>query len=231
MILDAYVVDLENFHHVQRDILNRLYVADELPYSGLKPAELTGNSFNYHLKHVVAQKLVEPTAGQAYRLTPLGRLLVDNVSLPEMRLKLRPAVGVTLLVRSEQHGILTYNSRRAPLRGWLGLPFGKLRLGDAAEATADRMLAKRGLESGAVSGRQFLGMANIRYFEQGQLVAHRLSLVLSAQYAGPAVDSETPHGSGGWLRELPATRVLAEVAAIRDWAGSQPVLEIEADLA
>jgi hypothetical protein len=52
-ILEAYAVDLENFHHVQRDILHHLYLADELPYSELKAPELTGNSFNYHLRPAV----------------------------------------------------------------------------------------------------------------------------------------------------------------------------------
>jgi hypothetical protein len=138
---------------------------------------------------------------------------------------------VTLLVRSDEHGVLVYYARRAPLRGWVGLPFGKLRLGDTQEATLARVMAKRGLASQAVTDQRFLGVANARYFERGQLVAHRVSSVWSVRYVGAAEKRETQHGTGLWLKELPSEGVLAEVRAIEGWPADCPALEIQADLA
>src|SRR5438105_3462033 len=50
--VDLFSLDLDNFHHIQREILARLYIVASATYSELKDPGLTGNSFNYHLRHV-----------------------------------------------------------------------------------------------------------------------------------------------------------------------------------
>jgi hypothetical protein len=230
-ILDAYVVDVENLHHIQRNILTHLYTVNSAPYVDLKPRELSGNSFNYHLRHVVAQKLIEQASDGQYRLTNLGCLLFDNVSLESMKLKLRPTTGVSMLLKSIEHGTLLYRSNREPLRGFAGLPFGKLRLGDTLTGTFERMLLKRGLNIDAVENVHQLGVANVRYFFQNELVCHRMTSVWVADYNGPAHITNTNHGKSLWLKDpLGEEKTLAEVKTIMEWPTQQTSLEITAEI-
>ncbi|HEV2413066.1 MAG TPA: hypothetical protein VGS28_04680 [Candidatus Saccharimonadales bacterium] len=228
--LDLFVIDLENLNHIQRSILHHLYINDSSVYSDLKPKELTGNSFNYHLRHVTEQNLVEKI-GDKYRLTAKGRLLVDSVSLENMKLKLRPTSGMSVMLHSGQHGILLYESKRAPLRGFTGFPFGKLRLGDSLEGTFERILNKRNINLETVLNVKELGLANIRYYDQGQLVAHRMVTVWYADYTGPSIVTDTIHGSSTWLNEhgrVPNT--LAEVEAFINWPVDKTVIELTSQL-
>jgi hypothetical protein len=229
--IDTFVINIENLNHIQRDVLVRLKTVDSVAYSGLKPDELTGNAFNYHLRHVVAQDLVYKTDDQRYVLTAKGRLLVDNVSLDSMKLKLRPTVGMALVLESSEHGVLLYRSNRAPLRELVGLPFGKLRLGDSLDNTFSRILRKRGIDRGSISGIEPLGMANIRYFDKDQLVVHRVVAVWSASYDGTAVTTSTGNGSSFWQKDhLFVPGALPEVGALVDWRPKQGIVEINSSL-
>lgn len=229
--VDTYVIDIENLSHIQRSILIRLKTVDTAAYTELEPEELSGNAFNYHLRHVIAQKLIEKTDGQRYKLTARGRLLADNVSLETMRLKLRPTVGLILVLRSDAHGTLLYHSNRAPLRESVGLPFGKLRLGDTLENTFRRVLTKRGIDHGKVDSVESLGMANIRYFDKDLLVAHRVADVWAANYDGPAVVTSTDHGKSYWQKDFDGTsKMLPEVNALVSPPAKHGTIEIQASL-
>jgi hypothetical protein len=230
--IDAYVIDFENLHHIQRDVLSRLNLSPRLAHSALKPAELTGNSFNYHLRHVMAQQLVAQGEDGQYFLTPRGRLLADNVSLPSMKLKIRPVTGVVLLVQSPAAGVLQYESSREPTRALIGLPFGKLRLGDSIEATIERMYRRRRLDSARITNVKCLGQANIRYFEQGELVVHRLASVWSCRYDGDAAGGKTENGRDFWTQSSgKQSALLPEVSAVRNWPAGTISIEISGDLA
>lgn len=229
--LDVYVIDVENLNHIQRNIMLRLKAVDSALYSDLKPPELTGNSFNYHLRHVIAQKLITKTDDQNYALTPKGRLLLDNVSLGTMRLKLRPTAGMMIVVRSLEHGVLLYRSDRAPLRDFVGLPFGKVRLGDSLDATFRRMLVKRGINSDNLKAIEQLGMANIRYLDAGELVVHRSVVVWAAAYIGPALTSSTGNGRSFWQSDFDGgARLLPEVEALLHWPSGSGSIEVFSSL-
>jgi hypothetical protein len=229
--VDTYVIDVENLSYIQRGILIRLKTVGMVPYTELKPDDLTGNSFNYHLRHVLSQGLIEKAGDQQYRLTAKGRLLADNVSLETMKLKLRPTVGMVIILKSKVHGTLLYHSNRAPLRDLVGLPFGKIRLGDTLENTFARMLSKRGIGIERVDNVESLGMAAIRYLEDDQLVAHRIAAVWSASYDGPAITTATNHGKSFWQKDYDgALRVLPEVGALADWPVGHGTVEIYSSL-
>lgn len=231
-IVDTYAVDIENFHHVARGILMRLYTRSAAAYAELKPHELTGNAFNYHLRHVVAQGLVMQDGEGSYRLSATGRLLMDSVSLESMRLKLRPVAGLMILVRAPNGHVLAYESKREPLRGTVGLPFGKLRLGDSLDATVTRVLAKRGIARDETRNLRPVGTANIRYLEHGQLVSHRMVSVWEVDYAGSGGQSVTQHGFGKWIDPAaPGDDVLPEVTVISSWREEHVLIEISRDLA
>jgi hypothetical protein len=228
--IDLYALDLDNLHHIQRQILARLYTVSSAAYSELKDPDLTGNSFNYHLRHVVSQGLVHQS-GQDYNLTPRGRLLVDSVSLPSMKLKIRPVVGISLLITSPEHGTLLYRSKREPAQGMAGLPFGKLRLGDDHAATVKRMLIRRQLDPDSVRDVRPLGHANIRYYDRGELVSHRSAGVWRGTYDGSAIATKTEHGAGFWS-ENPSSEPhkLSEIDALLGWPTGQSIIEITGDL-
>jgi hypothetical protein len=229
--IDTHVLDVENLHHLQRGILSRLYTSSQAAYADLKPPELSGNSFNYHLRHVVKQGLIHQTDDGSYQLTPLGQLLVDNVSVPTMRLKLRPVMAVAIYLTSPTAGVLLYRSNREPARGFAGLPLGKLRLGDTMQNTLQRMVERRGLDFNQLGGLRQLGLANIRYTSGGELVSHRFVSVWAWEYSGPSHTNSSEHGGSFWSHHpLTEPNCLPEVAQVMNWDG-QSVLEVSADLA
>lgn len=60
-------------HHIQRTILDRLATAESRRYGELKPAELDGNVFTYHLKQLIANRYVVKRDDGSYALTASGR--------------------------------------------------------------------------------------------------------------------------------------------------------------
>ncbi len=59
-------------HHIQRSILDQLARCTTARYSQLKPTQLSGNVFNYHLSQLVRDGLVQKMDSGAYQLSPLG---------------------------------------------------------------------------------------------------------------------------------------------------------------
>ncbi len=60
-------------HHIRRTILDMLAIAESLRYGQLKPKELDGNVFTYHLQGLISDKLIQKNAAGDYCLTHKGR--------------------------------------------------------------------------------------------------------------------------------------------------------------
>jgi hypothetical protein len=60
-------------HHIQKSIMDKLSTAETKRYGELKPAELDGNVFGYHLKNLLTEKYINKDEDGAYTLTPIGK--------------------------------------------------------------------------------------------------------------------------------------------------------------
>lgn len=60
-------------HHIQRAILDVLATTDSSRYGEIKPAEIDGNSFTYHMKQLVSDRYVVKNDDGSYALTLKGK--------------------------------------------------------------------------------------------------------------------------------------------------------------
>jgi 8-oxo-dGTP diphosphatase len=133
-------------HELQQHILTQLILNHSLRYAQLKPAEVEGNLFMYHLKKVMQAGYVEKLADGSYSLSPAGQDYAERMSLTMMKPRFQPRV-VTLIYCVDTEGRhLLYRRKRQPLIGLAGFPYGKVHLGETIHEAAEReLMDKTGL--------------------------------------------------------------------------------------
>ncbi len=135
-------------HHIQRAILRNLMRGDSLRYRDIKPAGVESNLFAYHLKALMQEGYVEQAADKQYSLTADGKRYVDTLSPESLKPRLQPKIVILLAVRDRLGRWLLMRRKVQPLLGQVGLPYGKLHLGETIhEATHRELFEKTGLKS------------------------------------------------------------------------------------
>lgn len=94
-------------HHLQRSIVYRLAFAPSLKFSELQPEGVENKLFDYHLKKVIAEGLVEKGSDGLYSLTAVGR-----------RVGIDAAQNVTTFAE-KAHSVLFLTIRRPTDSAWL----------------------------------------------------------------------------------------------------------------
>lgn len=108
-------------HHIQRSIVYRLAFSEALRFAELKPDDLENKLFDYHLKKVIAAKLVDKQADGRYALTPEGRRLGRRILDKQLALADKAEAVVFLAIRrASDKAWLLYRRRVHPLLGRVG---------------------------------------------------------------------------------------------------------------
>lgn len=136
----------QSLHRLQQHILQQLILNPELRYADIKPREVEGNLFMYHLKQLIAEGLVEKCDSGRYRLTAKGQSHVDKLSLASLTPRVQPRIVTLVAVEDSDGRWLLYRRKRQPLIDTVGFPYGKIHLGESVHAAAAReLLEKTGL--------------------------------------------------------------------------------------
>lgn len=135
-------------HQLQAHILARLIRHGPQRYAGLKPEEVEGNLFSYHLRCVLKAGYVEHRPDGRYALTDKGCYYADGLSLKTMAPREQPRIFTILAVEGPGGQWLLYRRKREPLYGMIGFPAGKLHTEESLARNAEReLLEKTGLEN------------------------------------------------------------------------------------
>ena len=133
-------------HRLQQHILERLIRHDNQRYADLKPGEVEGNLFMYHLRQLTSRGLVVKRADGLYELTAEGKRQVGGMSLETFTPRAQPKIVTLVVCRNEAGQYLFYRRRRQPLLGMAGFPYGKIHLGETiADAALRELFEKTGL--------------------------------------------------------------------------------------
>lgn len=133
-------------HRLQQHILNRLIAHEDQRYADLKPDEVEGNLFMYHLRQLTSRGLVVKRSDGLYELTAEGKRLVGGMSLETFTPRAQPKIVTLVVCRNETGQYLFYHRRRQPLLGMAGFPYGKIHLGESiADAAVRELFEKTGL--------------------------------------------------------------------------------------
>ena len=129
-------------HHIQRTILDTLATRDSLRYSEIKPDELDGNVFGYHLKSVMTDHYVEKTNDGLYKLTAKGRDYIVH----RYEDSSRSAHSIFLIVIKNGSEYLLRRRRVQPLIDYSGFIHGEPEPETSVtEAAMKRLFDKTGL--------------------------------------------------------------------------------------
>ena len=129
-------------HHIRRSILDKLATAETLRYGELKPDELDGNVFTYHLKGLIVDGLVQKDATGDYSLTSAGRdYIVHRYEDPT-----QSAHSIFLVVIKRGSEYLLRRRKVQPLLGCAGFVHGEPEAGvSVLETAAKRVFDKTGI--------------------------------------------------------------------------------------
>jgi len=156
-------------HPLQQHILRQLMRHEHCRYSELKPDEVEGNLFVYHLRQLLNREWIVKE-DDLYTLTVDGKKQVARLSSGSMNFREQPVVCTMVLARQDGK-VLLHRRSYEPFRGKLCLPYGKLHWGESLEAAAKRELMDK---TGLQGNLSYVGCINFRVSEGGELIAHYL---------------------------------------------------------
>ncbi len=183
-------------HHIQRSIINVLAHKDPARYADLKPEDLDGNKFTYHLKQVVSAKLVDQNDDGTYSLTPHGRAYLVH------RYEDSNESAHTIFLVVLRHGDKLLLRRRLvqPSNGFAGFIHGEpVSTKPLEESVKTRILGKTGLE---ISNIKVHASGFITMVKGGQPESFSHAIIISADTSTdelPIVRDET--GENFWINE------------------------------
>lgn len=184
--------------YVQRDIIARLKNADILRYSQLKPdPELPNDLYNYHLKQLIRDGLVEKL-DVGYRLSPAGQRHVADVHHTSDQDNRLFKLNVLLVVTREIDGQLyVLNQRRTaqPSYGIIGIPGGTILKAEPLLEGARRKLTQ---ETGLMGNFRYIGIERRIFYKGPRLFSDVLfPFCLSGDATGEPVTTE--FGENFWV--------------------------------
>lgn len=136
-------------HKVQLDILKKLLFSDSRRYAQIKPKEMEGSQFTFHLDQLSAQKLIYKTKTGEYSLTSSGKEYANRMHTDEAALKHQAKLSMILCAKKRTpQGLeyLLYRRLKNPFYGHIGFPTHKVWFGEKlAEAANAALIAECGL--------------------------------------------------------------------------------------
>jgi ADP-ribose pyrophosphatase YjhB (NUDIX family) len=157
-----------SLHPLQQHILHQLILNPCRRYADLKPTDVEGNLFMYHLRQLMQAEIVCKTPLGQYELSSAGKVYADRLSLKSLSPRQQPRI-VTLIACSNQAGEwLLYQRLRQPLINTIGFPYGKIHVGETILQAAHRELKEK---TGLTAELEHRGDGYISIYQAEQLVS------------------------------------------------------------
>ncbi|HSX41390.1 MAG TPA: NUDIX domain-containing protein [Candidatus Saccharimonadales bacterium] len=185
-------------HRLQQHILQRLILNPEQRYADLKPVEVEGNLFMYHLRCLMKDGYVEKRANGRYSLSAAGKLYVDRLSLKSLTPRIQPRI-VTLMAVEQGGKWLVYLRKRQPLINLIGFPYGKIHLGESIKAAAERELKEK---TGLIADLTHVGDGYATTSEAGEPVSQIMFHMFYGKDPKGEILEHSDIGEPMWVDEL-----------------------------
>ncbi len=143
---------MSNFSWIQYHVLVELARYGTRRYSELRPGEVEGNLFAYHLKRLLSEQLVEKIDTQ-YQLTTTGLQVVGTLSLDTGKPRRQPQILNALICQNERGEYLWSRWHRQPNLGMVSFPHGMMHYGEALSEAAARELREKAALQGTLRYR------------------------------------------------------------------------------
>jgi ADP-ribose pyrophosphatase YjhB (NUDIX family) len=158
-------------HRLQQHIMQQLIMNPCLRYADIKPREVEGNLFMYHLRQLMKDELVVKGEDGLYKLTPKGKQFADRLSLKSLSPRVQPRIVTLMAVEDGSGRWLFYRRKRQPLIDKIGFPYGKIHRGESVREAAERELNEK---TGLTAELEHRGDGYATTFEEGEPVSEIL---------------------------------------------------------
>lgn len=184
--------DAAMIHHIRRSVLDKLATAESLRYAELKPKDLDGNVFTYHLKGLITDNLVQKNEAGDYRLTAAGRdYIVHRYEDPASC-----AHSIFLIVLKRQSEYLLRRRDVQPLLGYTGFIHGEPEAGtDIIQAASERLFKKTGIKDVLLS---VVGSALITQYGDNELQSFSHATIIYGETSQDITIENDATGQNFW---------------------------------
>ena len=159
-------------HHIRKSILDKLATAQSMRYAELKPPNLDGNVFTYHLKGLISEKFVLKNDFGEYSLTQAGKDYIVH-RYEESALS---AHSIFLIVLQNESNYLLRRRKVQPLIEYAGFMHGEPKAGENVLVSAKkRLCAKTGIENVKLS---IAGSALISQYINSELQSFSSAIII-----------------------------------------------------
>jgi ADP-ribose pyrophosphatase YjhB (NUDIX family) len=163
-------------NRVQRSIIKKLLSAPKLRYAQIKPKNVEGNLFTYHLRKLITEGLIDKSKEGLYGLTAQGKLFVDRLSMKTLSPRIQPKIVTMMVIKNDKDEYIVYKRKREPFIKHIGFPHGKIHLGESVYDASHRELTEKVGFDTELSHR---GEVYATVFENSELVTHILCHIFS----------------------------------------------------
>jgi ADP-ribose pyrophosphatase YjhB (NUDIX family) len=171
---------------IQNHILLELTRHAARRYSELRPRDVEGNLFLYHLNGLIGDGLVEKT-DNVYRLSVKGTQFAGTLSLETGKTRLQPKILVAVSCVNGQGEHLLVRWHRQPNIGQVSFPHGMMHFGETAADMAALELAEK---AGLVAEFTYRGAAYVRGWRKDLIDRHMLIHLFDAHDFRPGRQEE-----------------------------------------
>lgn len=171
---------------IQNHILLELIRHASRRYTELKPRDVEGNLFLYHLQGLIKEGLVQKT-DEAYTLSPKGLQFASTFSLATGKTRKQPKVLTAIACTNSQGEELLIHWHRQPNTGQVSLVYGLTHFGDTVTDMAAHELAEK---AGLQAELRFLGDVYIRVWIDKEVDRHMLVHLFMATNPRPVDNAQ-----------------------------------------
>ena len=190
-------------HQAQSNILRALLFTQHAGFADLqKTTELSSDHFNFHIKKLLAAKLIVKTPN-GYSLTSRGKEYSNRMDTDENEIEKQPKISVALLVERTHDGrreFIVQQRLKQPYFGFFGRLGGKIRWGESFEEAASRELTE---ETGLTGSFTFSHIFHKRDYRKsdGSLLEDKVFVVMHCKNATGKMNSDFEGGKNFWMTQ------------------------------
>lgn len=168
-------------HWIQKHIIDLLMKHDLLRFSELRAEGVESNLFQYHLKYLLKQKMVEKVSG-GYSLGPKGLYYADRYSAEFSGERPQPKIITIAVVKNREGKVFLQQKPRQPWIGYYHLPAGKIHAGEITDEAASREFEeKTGVR---IVDMLFRALVHVQIYKNESLVSDFFGFIFSETYDG-----------------------------------------------